>query len=98
MAGKLAGFVHVHGPNGSRVFGPDDEVPADVAKLVTNPKAWAVVPEPEQGPTGEAPPRSGPGSGVEAWKAYAAAVGVNVAEGASRDDVIAAVDTASASR
>lgn len=34
---KLATFVHVNGS----VYGPDDEVPADVAKEITNPKAWA---------------------------------------------------------
>lgn len=33
---RLTSFVHVAG----RVYGPDDDVPADVAKLITNPKAW----------------------------------------------------------
>jgi hypothetical protein len=37
MAGrKLAGYVHV----GGMLYGPDDDVPADVAKKITNPKAW----------------------------------------------------------
>lgn len=36
-ARRLAGFVHVDG----RVYGPDDEVPAAVAKRIVNPKAWA---------------------------------------------------------
>lgn len=36
-ARKLAGFVHVNGT----VYGPDDEVPADVSEQITNPKAWA---------------------------------------------------------
>lgn len=40
MADKLAGFVHVNG----QVYGPDDEVPAEVAKQITNPKAWATSP------------------------------------------------------
>ena len=42
MAGrKLAGYVHVHDSAGvSHVFGPDDEVPAELAKLITNPSAW----------------------------------------------------------
>ncbi|HEY9415448.1 MAG TPA: hypothetical protein VIQ30_11865 [Pseudonocardia sp.] len=42
MAGrKLAGYVHVHDSEGvSHVFGPDDEVPAELAKLITNPAAW----------------------------------------------------------
>jgi hypothetical protein len=34
---KLATYVHVDGA----VYGPDDDVPADVAKQITNPKAWA---------------------------------------------------------
>lgn len=34
---KLATYVHVNGT----VYGPDDDVPADVAKEITNPKAWA---------------------------------------------------------
>ena len=43
MGRKLATYVHVHTEDGanSKVFGPDDDVPADVAKLITNPKAWA---------------------------------------------------------
>lgn len=35
------------------------------------------------------PPRSGKGSGKEAWAAYAASLGVEVAEDASRDDIVA---------
>lgn len=34
---KLATFVHVDG----QAYGPDDKVPADVAKRIVNPKAWA---------------------------------------------------------
>ncbi|MFE7799013.1 hypothetical protein [Nocardia sp. NPDC057440] len=38
---RLATYVHVHDGEGNpRVFGPDDEVPAEVAKLITNPSAW----------------------------------------------------------
>jgi hypothetical protein len=33
---KLAAYVHVDGT----VYGPGDDVPADVAKQITNPKAW----------------------------------------------------------
>lgn len=37
MAGKkLATFVHVDG----QAYGPEDDVPADVAKKIENPKAW----------------------------------------------------------
>lgn len=46
MAGrKLAGYVHVHDSEGvSHVFGPDDDVPAELAKLITNPAAWQAEP------------------------------------------------------
>lgn len=37
MAGrKLVTYVHVNG----QVYGPDSDVPADVAERITNPKAW----------------------------------------------------------
>ena len=53
--------------------------------------------EPDEATAGDTeqpvpPPRGGPGSGVDAWTAYAAAVGVQVDAGAGRDDVIAALD------
>lgn len=38
---RLATYVHVHTTDGSKVFGPGDEVPAEYAELITNPKAWA---------------------------------------------------------
>ena len=38
------------------------------------------------------PPRSGRGSGVEAWRAHAKALGLHVPEGASRGEIIAMVD------
>lgn len=38
------------------------------------------------------PPRAGRGSGASAWRSYAAAVGVDVPDGASRDEIVAAVD------
>lgn len=38
------------------------------------------------------PPRSGAGSGREAWAAYAATHGVEVTESMSRDDLVAAVE------
>lgn len=43
---------------------------------------------------GEAPPRSGTGSGKEAWAAYAASRGIEVPEDATRDEIIDAVDEA----
>jgi hypothetical protein len=45
--------------------------------------------EPE---TPQAPPRSGAGSGADAWRAYAEAIDVEIPADAGRDDIIAAVD------
>lgn len=42
------------------------------------------------------PPRAGRGSSREAWAAYAATVGVTVGADDTRDDIIAAVDAATA--
>lgn len=43
MAKRLASTVHVHLEDEGRtvVYGPDDDVPAEHAALITNPKAWA---------------------------------------------------------
>jgi hypothetical protein len=43
---------------------------------------------------GSAPPKAGPGSGVDAWRTYAEANGVEVDEDASRTEVIDAVEKA----
>lgn len=52
----------------------------------------------EQGDGDEQPPtppaQGGPGSGAEAWRNYAAKVGVDVPQDASRDDVITALEAA----
>src|SRR4051812_20900309 len=42
----------------------------------------------------EAPPKGGAGSGREAWAEYAAASAVPVADDATREDIIAALDAA----
>lgn len=42
------------------------------------------------------PPRSGKGSGKEEWAAYADTLGVAYDEGATRDDIVAAVDASRA--
>jgi hypothetical protein len=60
--------------------------PADVAKLITNPKCWEGDPA-EAGP----PPMSGKGSGVKAWADYAAANDVEVPEDADRDAIVQAL-------
>lgn len=38
------------------------------------------------------PPRSGKGSGVEAWRTYADALGITHPDDATRDDIVALVD------
>lgn len=60
--------------------------PADVAKLITNPKCWEGDPA-DSGP----PPMSGKGSGVKAWAEYAAAHDVEVAPDADRAAVVQAL-------
>lgn len=49
MAGrKLIATVHVEDENGEyHVFGPGDNVPADLAKRITNPAVWESEPEPK---------------------------------------------------
>lgn len=62
---RLAGRVHVDG----RWYGPDTPVPDDVAKKITNPKAWATTEpvaersdsQPGDGP--DVPPTPGDGDG-----------------------------------
>lgn len=41
-----------------------------------------------------APPKSGPGSGRDAWAAYAQASGHPAADGAGRDDIVSALQSA----
>lgn len=56
--------------------------------------------EPDESPDSDnagpvsAPPKSGKGSGRDAWSAYAAALGLEVEDGMGRDDLIAAVELA----
>ena len=40
------------------------------------------------------PPRSGAGSGADAWRAYAESLGAEVSEGATRDQIIAGLEAA----
>lgn len=107
MGTRLRTFVHVHDSSGaSHVFGPHDDIPAWAVERITNPKVWADAeaedvappPAPADPPVGGAelsePPRAGQGSGREAWAEYAAALGLEVADGDTRNDIIAAVDAA----
>ncbi|WP_406337373.1 hypothetical protein [Streptomyces sp. NBC_00649] len=93
MSRRLIAYVHVAGV----AYGPGDEVPPEVAKRI-GAHAWAdddQDADDDQAPAAsEAPPRSGRGSGIEAWRAFAEQHGVDVAEDATRDDVIAACEAA----
>jgi hypothetical protein len=96
------------GPTAFAVFGPDSEnIPGWALEQMGDHcfEAVSTPPDPEaqlaeqsqaaaaneDGPGGE-PPRAGRGSGVEAWTEYAVGLGIDVPEGASRDEVIELVD------
>ncbi|MFJ7069197.1 hypothetical protein [Streptomyces sp. NPDC101115] len=92
MGGRLRAYVHIDG----QAYGPGDELPAAVARRIGK---HAFVDDDEAGAGGdtdgvEAPPRSGRGSGIEAWRAFAEQNGVDTDDEMSRDDVIAAAERA----
>lgn len=72
MAGRLAATVYIDG----QAYGPDDDVPADVAKRIDNPKAWAEQPTSE--PANEPPAGN---ASLEVWQEYARS------KGATEDDL-----------
>jgi len=61
---KAAVPVHIHGPDGqTHVFSPGDEVPADLARRVSNPDVWgdnAEVDETPEVPSDSPPPPAAP--------------------------------------
>lgn len=97
---RLTAWVHVPDPDngGVRAFGPNDDVPDWAAEWITNPHAWTDAPPSEAAtaaeaePASEEPPRSGRGSGADAWAAYAGSLGISVDPDWSRDDIIERVD------
>lgn len=104
MARRLRTNVHV----GGRWYGPNDEVPEDVAARIGD-HAWADdsdqdgeepavgFEEPGAGTppsTAEAPPRSGRGSGVEAWRKFAEQNGIGTDSDMTREEIIAAAEAA----
>lgn len=90
MAGRLKLSVVV----GADLYEAGTVPPPEVAKAITNPDAWedSTPPAAEESDDAEEPPRSGKGSGEDAWRAYAERLGINVPDDASRDDIIALVD------
>jgi hypothetical protein len=103
MARRLRTYVHVDGT----AYGPDDDVPAEVAERIgehawtddsdqgdAEPTVGFTDPGTRQSSTSGAPPRSGRGSGVEAWRQFAAQNDLDVPADASREDIIAAAEDA----
>lgn len=99
MTRRVTAHVYVTAKDGSHRgwLQPGDEVPswASVDDRLLEGAADASSPQGSsvQGAAAE-PPRSGKGSGVEAWQRYADAQGVGYDSEMSRDDIIAAVDAA----
>jgi hypothetical protein len=82
---------------------PMVQAPTEPFAVRVQPTEPAPAPEPAKpaasptaAPAGgsEAPPQSGPGSGVEAWRTYAAAHGVDVPEHAKRAEIVEALEVA----
>jgi len=89
---KLNTFVNVDGT----WYGPNDTLPDEVAAQINNPKVWAEAPSgpdatAEPAPVKE-PPRGGPGSSADAWRAFMTAQGLEVPDGATAKDMQAAWD------
>lgn len=91
MGRRLATHVWVESDGGSGWFGPDDELPSWAEDAITNPAAFD---DGEDEASDGPPPKSGRGSGLDAWKAYAAAHDVEVPDGVSKDDLITALESA----
>jgi hypothetical protein len=96
MGKQLIANTHAVDEQGRAVhFTPGQTVPGWARKQLTNPKLWG-----DEQPAGPAPAEvpvpsaSGPGSGKDAWAAFAADRGVEVAAGSSRDDIMAACQVA----
>jgi len=100
----LASFRRADAPSDTEVFGfgllgqTVDVHGDDLERFdrLNGPSAAPTVPLPTVAPVNELtrpePPRSGRGSGVEAWVAYAESLDLIVPEDPSRDEVIALVD------
>lgn len=105
---KLVAHTYAMNDKGRAVwFRPGDTVPDWAAGQLTNPKLYEDTgPDAEEagpGDTGDTggtqvggdpPPRSGRGSGLEAWGSFAQANGVGVDSDMARDDIIAACEAA----
>lgn len=83
---------------------PEPPAPPDEPPMTGD--AWNPISETDEAPAAEPvvaresiiveaeePPRTGKGSGTEEWRAYAEALGIDVPEDASRDQIIELVDS-----
>lgn len=82
-------------------YGPNDDVPAAVAKRITNPNVWGGDAPVTQntgasttsGGETQEPPRGGAGSGADVWREFLTGQGVtDLPEDANRDDLVALWD------
>jgi hypothetical protein len=98
---KLNTHVTVHDENGAPfTFGPDVELPEWAARKISNPNVWdGDAPVFEEEPEEEIdeadenePARSGRGSGLPVWQAYAKSLDITFPEDADRNAIIALVD------
>jgi hypothetical protein len=100
MPGRLASHVHVRDAQGiAHVFTPADEIPDWAAAKITNPKAWLLHPDedvdaPQQPPEGDGSTRPAESATKDIWQAYAAVLGVEIPEGATKAQIIEAVKAA----
>lgn len=98
MSKTLATAVHLTEEGIVHTFLPGSTPPKWAADRITNPNAWSAEEE-SPAPLHEAPavtthgvpPRSGKGSGIQAWRAYADANGFETDDDIGRDEIIAAL-------
>lgn len=96
---KLNTHVTVHDENyAPHTFGPADELPDWAARKITNPNVWdgnapqfEDVDELNEDDENE-PSRSGRGSGLPVWQAYAKSLNIEFPADADRNAIIALVD------
>ncbi len=69
----------------SYAYSAGDDVPADVAKSITNPLVFEKTAKDVES---DAPPVTGQGSGEKAWREYAERVGIDT-EGKDKDTLVA---------
>lgn len=90
---KLNTYVNVDGT----WYGPGDGVPSKVASQITNPKVWAdggdVAESSGEGVEVKEPPRGGPGSSADAWRAFMVSHGFEVPDDATAKDMQSSWDS-----